>query len=200
MKNKLFLLTTLLLIFSIFSCKREDDPKLDNPDVLSENIDSTLNSFYPKPTPSSNFELIYRQNFTGLNGFDINLSWYDPSTIHGIYLHFNNNVGDVLIDSNGFIKSFDSGIRIDSTLSGNWSGLDDGIIALDYVANPGANKGNLAGLGDKYIAFRAVNMSLPHLKYYGWLRLSVSANGREVKLFSIGYQKNPNTSLYTGEL
>ena len=200
MRKLLLIICSILLISIITSCKNEQDPTNDNPDVISVQIDTTLKSFYPASGPG--FEQIYTYNFTNVDcSFDIDIYWYDPAASHGIYLHFNNNVGDVLLDANGFIKSFNSGIKIDSTLAGTWSGdSDDGIFSLDYVLFPAANKGNLAGLDDKYIVFRAFSDVLPHLKYYGWMRVSVSANGRDVKVISIGYQKNANTSLKTGEL
>lgn len=200
--KKQFIAAACAIILFIGSCKKEEVANLDNPDIVSMQIDSTLKNFYVKPTPSSTFEQVYSYSFATVDcGFSINLYWYDPAESHGIYLHFNNNVGDVLTDANGFIKAFDSGIKIDSTLSGNWSGIsNDGIFSLDYVSNPSANKGNLAGKGDKYIAFRAFSDTAPQLKYYGWLRVSVSANGREIKVLSVGFQKNANTALKTGEL
>ena len=199
MKKIIFLLFVCASVFFITSCKNEEDPTNDNPDVTSVQIDTTLKSFFPNTAP--NFEILFVQNFTNAQPFSINLSWYDPTESHGIYLHFNNSVGDVLIDANGFIKAFNSGIKIDSTLAGTWSGLSlDGIFSLDYVAYPSANKGNLAGQGDKYIVFRALSDALPQQKYYGWLRVNVSATGRDLKVISIGFQKNANTSLRTGEL
>jgi hypothetical protein len=201
MLKSLFVLLVYSSIFFTISCKSEEDPTNDNPDVISVQVDTVLKSFYPKPSPSATFEQIYRYNFSVVNcSFDINLNWPDPAETHGIYMHFNNSVGDALTDASGFIKSFNSGIKIDSTLAGYWTGFTDGKISLDYVSNPLANKGNLAGQGDKYIVFRAFSDVLPYLKYYGWLRVSVSANGRDVKVISIGYQRNANTSLRTGEL
>lgn len=201
------LVTPIVIIASLMGCKKEETPFIDNPDVHSVQIDSVLKSFYPKPTPSSTFEGIYLWNFLQppINldcAFFINFYWYDPAVKHGIYLHFNNSVGDVLLDDNGFIKGFNSGVKIDSTLAGTWSGLNDGVISYDYVANPAAEKGNLAGKGDKYIVFSAHdnNPATSHFKYYGWMRVRVSENGREMKILSIGFQKNPNTALYTGEL
>lgn len=200
MHKSFFVLLLCTSVLFISSCKNEEDPTNDNPDVISLQIDTTLKSFYPAAGPG--YEQMYTYNFTNVDcSFDIDMYWYDPVESHGIYLHFNNNVGDVLLDANGFVKSFNSGIKIDSTLAGTWSGgSDDGIFSLDYVLNPAANKGNLAGQSDKYIVFRAFSDVLPHLKYYGWMRVSVSANGRDVKVISIGYQKNANTSLKTGEL
>jgi len=200
MHKSFFVLLLCTSVLFISSCKNEEDPTNDNPDVISLQIDTTLKSFYPAAGPG--YEQMYTYNFTNVDcSFDIDMYWYDPVESHGIYLHFNNNVGDVLLDANGFVKSFNSGIKIDSTLAGTWSGgSDDGIFSLDYVLNPAANKGNLAGQSDKYIVFRAFSDVLPYLKYYGWMRVSVSANGRDVKVISIGYQKNANTSLKTGEL
>lgn len=198
MRKLLFLLFVCASVFLAISCKNESDPTNDNPDVTSVQIDSTLKSFFVNSAP--NYESVFIQSFTNAQPFSINLSWYDPTESHGIYLHFNNNKGDALIDANGFIKSFDSGVKIDSTLSGIWSDNVDGRFSLDYVVNPSANKGNLAGQGDKYIVFRAFSDALPQLKYYGWLRVNVSANGRDVEVISIGFQKNANTSLRTGEL
>lgn len=186
----------------IFSCKKEDVVTLDNPNVAAVQLDSTLGSYYPKPVPAPtyNFKSMYAFAFPNVDcGFTINMYWYDPTETHGIYLHFDGSVGDILIDANGFVKSFDSGIKIDSTLSGTWSGYKDGRLSYDYALYPSANKGNLAGQGDKYIIFRAFSYSLPALKYYGYLRLRVSENGRDVKIISIAYQKNPNTSFTTGE-
>lgn len=201
MKKYLILSFAAVVVFFISSCKADKDPDIDNPDVESKQIDAALKSFYLKPTPSSTFEQIYSYNFPNVScGFDIDIDWYDPDTSHGIYMHFNNNVGDVLLDANGFIKSFDSAVKIDSTLAGTWSGPNDGIFSLDYVSNPSVNKGNLAGQGDKYIVFRAFSYASPQLKYYGWLRVTVSANGRDVKVMSIGFQKNPNSGLKTGDL
>lgn len=205
MRKLFFIVSSIILVSVFFSCKKEEDPTNDNPDVYSNTVDTTLKSFYLKPTPSSTFENIYYWDFSTpplsiYCGFAINIYWYDPAASHGIYLHFNNSIGDVLLDANGFVKGFNSGITIDSTLTGSWSSLTDGILSLDYVINPSANKGNLAGQGDKYIVFRAFDEVMPQLKYYGWLRVNVSANGREVKVLSIGFQKNPNTSLKTGEL
>ena len=200
MRRLLFIIISILLVVNISSCKTEEDPTNDNPDVLSLQIDSTLKPFFPNTTDG--FETIFNYNFPfAINPFSINLYWYDPEEKHGIYWHFNNNDGDVLTDANGFAKAFDSGVTIDSTMAGTWSGNSaDGILSYDYVANPAANKGNLAGQGDKYIAFRAINDVSPHLKYYGWLRVKVSENGRQAEIISIGFQKNPNTSLRTGEL
>jgi hypothetical protein len=196
-----FLMTSMVLLFS--SCKVEDDPTNDNPDVTSVQVDSTLKSFYANSV--SGFEGIYGYNFNSSPLFTdcvllIDLYWYDPASSHGIYLHFNNSVGDVLTDDNGFIKSFDSGVKIDSTLVGTWSGNDDGIFSYDYIVNPLANKGNLAGQGDKYIVFRVFSGTLPQQKFYGWMRVSVTANGRTLKVIAIGFQNNANTSLRTGEL
>jgi hypothetical protein len=42
--------------------------------------------------------------------------------------------------------------------------------------------------------------ALPQNKYYGWLRVNVAANGRDIKVLSIGFQKNANMNLRTGEL
>lgn len=203
MKNKL-LHTALLLLSAVsilISCKKETVKGIDNPDVESATIDSTLKSFYPKPNISATFEGIYSYAFpNAVNGFAINLYWYDPAATHGIYLHFNNNIGDVLVDNDGFILGFDSGIQIDSTTAGKWSNGADGIFSFDYVVNPSTNKGNLAGKGDKYILFRAYSDSAPQEKYYGWVRVTVSANGRNLEIHAIGYQKNPNTALLTGEI
>ena len=110
MKNILFL---ILISVGIISCKVDEDPDIDNPNVESKQIDSTLKSFYPKPSPSSTFEQIYTYNFSVVScAFDIDLYWYDPTSSHGIYLHFDNSIGDALIDANGFIKSFDTGVKI----------------------------------------------------------------------------------------
>lgn len=199
MKKLLFFLLVCASIFFITSCKNETDPSNDNPDVTSLQIDSTLKSFFPVAGPD--FDIIYSFNFPNVNcAFDIDLGWFSDASQDGIYLHFNNSIGDVLIDANGFIKSFNSGVQIDSTLAGTWSENIDGKFSLDYIAQPSSNKGNLAGQGDKYIVFRAFSDALAQLKYYGWMRVNVSANGREVKVISIGFQKNANTSLRTGEL
>ncbi|MCB0506884.1 MAG: hypothetical protein KDD21_01165 [Bacteroidetes bacterium] len=203
-KFNLIFATILCWAFLFVACKKETTPDNDNPDVYSVDIDSTLKSFYPKPTPTTNFEGIYAYGFDSnpLNiycALILNLNWYDPASTYGIYWHFNNGDGNVLRDANGFIQGFDSGVKIDSTLAGDWTN-SDGCLAIDYVANPSANKGNLAGKGDKYIVFRAFEYTNPALKYYGWLRVTVSANGRDVVVHSIGFQKNPNTSLKTGEL
>jgi len=194
--------TSIVLLFTLllFSCKQEEVVSLDNPNVASVNMDTTLKSYYPKPTPSSTFESLFGYNFPNVNcQFSINMSWYDPESSHGIYAHFNNSVGDFLIDDAGFIKTFNSGVKIDSTLAGNWSGNVDGRISYDYILNPSANKGNLAGQGDKYIIFRAFSEMIPTLKYYGYVRIRVSENGRDVKVISLAYQQNPNTSFITGE-
>lgn len=199
--KKLFQISIFIFAVSaIFSCKQEEGPSLDNPNVISTQIDSTLKNYYPKPSPASTFENIFTTSFPNdAESFSMNMNWYDPVETNGIYLHFNNTVGDFLLDEKGFVKSFDSGVKIDSTLAGTWSGNQNGIISYDYVLYPAADKGNLAGQGDKYIIFRAFSYDLPTLKYYGNLRLSVSANGREVKIVSIAYQKNPNSSFVTGE-
>ena len=189
----------MLLTATFFSCKQEEIPSLDNPDINSQQIDTTLKSYYPKPS-SADFEQIYSYVFPNVNcGFDIDMWWYAPTATNGLRLHFNNSVGDVLIDNNGFVKSFDSGIKIDSTLAGNWSGSSDGILSYDYILYPSADKGNLAGQGDKYIVLRAFSDAIPSLKYYAYLRLRISADGRDVKIISIAYQKNPNTGFNTGE-
>ncbi len=198
MRKSYLFFFVIAAVFVFNGCSIDEDPTNDNPDVSSIQIDSTLKSFFPNTAP--NFEIVFVQNFTNAQAFTINFSWFDPTDSHGIYLDFNNNIGDALVDANGFIKSFDSGVKIDSTLAGTWSDNVDGRFSLDYVANPSANKGNLAGQGDKYIIFRAFSDALPQLKYYGWLRVNVSANGRELKVISIGFQKNANTNLRTGEL
>jgi len=204
MKKNILLFGYLILSVLIFSCKKLATPSFDNPDVISQSIDTTLKSFYPQMAPSPAFEGIYNYDFSAhlpsSSILIINLYWYAPSNTHGIYLHFNNNDGDVLIDNNGFIQSFDSGIKIDSTISGSWSENEDGIFAFDYVNNPSAHKGNLAGKSDKYIVFRATDHSNPLLFYYGWLRVTVSENGRNLIVHSIGFQKNANESLKTGEV
>lgn len=199
--KKLFQISIVILFVSILaSCKQEDVVTLDNPDVNSQQIDTTLKSYYPKPSASSTEEVMYSYRFPNVNcNFSINMNWENLVATHGVYLSFNDSIGDVLIDVNGFVKSFDSGIKIDSTLAGTWSGNIDGIISNDYILYPAADKGNLAGQGDKYIVFRAFSDMLPALKYYGYLRLRVSADGRDVKIISIAYQKNPNTSFVTGE-
>ncbi len=199
--KKLFQISIVILFISVFSaCKQEDDPTLDNPSVVSIQVDSTLKSYYPNPLLSSTFESIFNTSFAnGVNGFVINMDWNEPTAANGLYLHFNDFVGDVLLDENGFIKAFNSGVKIDSTLAGTWSGNVDGIISFDYILNPLANKGNLAGQGDKYIVFRAFSEMLPTYKYYGNLRLRVSADGRDVKIIAIAYHKNPNVGFTTGE-
>ncbi len=200
MKKILNIFVFVLVSVIMFSCKEENIVSLDNQEVASQDFDTTLKSYYPKPSASSTFESIYDYSFSNVVcGFSISMQWFNSSDSDGVYLHFNNSVGDVLIDANGFVKSFDSGIKIDSTLSGTWSGYKDGRLSYDYALYPSANKGNLAGQGDKYIIFRAFSYSLPALKYYGYLRLRVSENGRDVKIISIAYQKNPNTSFTTGE-
>ena len=205
MKKFILFFVFAAIVMQFTSCKVEDDPTNDNPDVTSVAIDTTLKSFYVKPTPSSTFEGIYAYDFNTSPLFIystliINFYWYDPVAEHGIYLHFNNSIGDALMDENGFLKAFDSGVKIDSTLAGTWSGYDDGVFSYDYIANPSANKGNLAGQGDKYIVFRAYDGGAPQNKHYGWLRVNVAANGRDIKVLSIGFQKNANMSLRTGEL
>lgn len=98
MQRLLFILLVCSSLFFAVSCKNEEDPTNDNPDVTSVQIDTTLKSFYPAAGPG--FEQIYTYNFTNVNcSFDIDIDWYDPVTSHGIYLHFNNNVGDVLLDA-----------------------------------------------------------------------------------------------------
>lgn len=197
---------SILFLFSflfLFSCKTEDDPTNDNPNVYSQELNNTLKSFYTPPPIGTSFEGIFSYSFdqAPLNiycGILLNLNWYDPTDTHGIYWYFNNGVGDVLTDNNGFVKAFDSGIKIDSTLTGTWT--YNAKISLDYVVNPSANKGNLAGQGDKYIVFRAFDPDRPQLKFYGWFRATVSENGRNVTVHSIGYQTLSNTSLRTGEL
>jgi hypothetical protein len=191
----------ILFLGCLSSCKQENEVSLDNPNVASVQLDTTLGSYYPKPSSATtNFKNMYSYVFNNVDAsFSINMYWPDSVALNGIYLHFNNNIGDILIDNNGFVKTFDSGVKIDSTLSGNWSGSNDGVLSYDYVLYPFANKGNLAGQGDKYIIFRAFSATLPALKYYGYVRLSISANGREVKIINIAYQKNPNTSFTTGE-
>jgi len=202
MKKSIYIFTIAIILITIFSCKQEDVVTLDNPNVVSVQLDSTLGSYYPKPVPAPtyNFKNMYSYGFPNVDaGFAINMYWYDPVASHGIYLHFDNSEGDVLVDGNGFVKAFDSGVKIDSTLSGTWSGYGDGRLSYDYALYPSANKGNLAGQGDKYVVFRAFSGALPALKYYGYVRLSVSANGRDVKIINIAYQKNPNTGFSTGE-
>ncbi len=203
MKKSILFSLFALVVLTFSSCKVEDDPTNDNPNVTSVQVDSTLKSFYANSTPG--LEGIYGYDFSSSPLFTdcvllINLYWYNPASSNGIYLHFNNSKGDVLTDNNGFIKSFDSGVKIDSTLAGTWSGYNDGVFSYDYIANPSANKGNLAGQGDKYIVFRAFSGALPQQKYYGWMRVSVTANGRTLKVIAIGFQNNANTSLRTGEL
>jgi hypothetical protein len=205
MKKLILFFVFAAIVLQFTSCKVEDDPTNDNPDVTSVVIDTTLKSFYVKPTPSSTFESIYAFDFSTSPLFInsilfINLNWNDAVEEHGIYLNFTTTTGDALIDGNGFLKAFDSGVKIDSTLAGTWSGYDDGVFSYDYIANPSANKGNLAGQGDKYIVFRAYDGGSPQNKYYGWLRVNVAANGRDIKVLSIGFQKNANMSLRTGEL
>ena len=205
MKKLILFFVFAAIVLQFTSCKVEDDPTNDNPDVTSVAIDTTLKSFYVKPTPSSTFEGIYAFDFSTSPLFInstlfINLNWNDAVEEHGIYLNFTTTTGDALIDGNGFLKAFDSGVKIDSTLAGTWSGYDDGVFSYDYIANPSANKGNLAGQGDKYIVFRAYDGGTPQNKYYGWLRVNVAANGRDIKVLSIGFQRNANMSLRTGEL
>ncbi|MBK9330407.1 MAG: hypothetical protein IPM95_14160 [Sphingobacteriales bacterium] len=187
------------------SCAKTDDPGIDDPDVYSVQVDSTLKSFYTGP--DNTYEAIFGWDF---NQFPLNLDctmfidlyWYGSTSIHGIYIHFNNLDGDVLMDNNGFVKAFDSGVTIDSTTAGTWSGPNDAVVAYDYVSHPSADSGNLAGKGDKYIAFSAHtgNAATSHLKHYGWMRVQVSGTGRVMKVLAIGFQKKSNTSLYTGEI
>ena len=194
-----FLLLVIFIGLTI-SCKQEDTPSLNNPNVVSFQLDTVLKNYYPRPSVSADSEILFRTSFAnGANGFEINMNWFGDASQDGIYMHFNNNVGDVLIDANGFIKSFDSGIKIDSALNGIWSGNMDGRIAYDYILYPSANKGNLAGQGDKYIIFRVFSDLLPAFKYYGYMRIKISADGRETKIISVAYQKNPNTGFLTGE-
>lgn len=201
MKKSFFFFFMIVAILMVSSCKNEEDPTNDNPNVTSILVDSTLRSFYLKPSPGATFESIYAYTFPNVNcNLSINIYWYDPASVHGIYLHFNNYAGDILTDANGFVKAFDSGATIDSTTAGTWSGFNDGKFSLDYVSNPSADKGNLAGKGDKYIVFRAFSDAEPQFKFYGWMRVTVSANGRDVKVIAIGFQKNSNTALRTGEL
>jgi hypothetical protein len=201
MKKITHLILVAIVSTLLFSCKQEDVVTLDNPNVVSVQLDSTLGSYYPKPTATlTNFKNMYSYEFPNLDCmFSINMNWFNTSDSDGVYFHFNNTIGDVLVDGNGFVKSFNSGVKIDSTLSGTWSGYGDGRLSYDYALYPSANKGNLAGQGDKYIIFRAFSGALPALKYYGYVRLSVSANGRDLKIINIAYQKNPNTSFTTGE-
>ncbi len=206
---KKIIITTLVIsiLSTLLSCKKENELIIDNPNIFSVQIDSSLRSFYPQPDTSSTSATIYNWNFNQdplniASSFTLFINWNTSPAYHGIYLHFNNQDGDILLDNDGFVKAFDSGITLDSTLAGNWSGINDGIISYDYIAHPDAIKGNLAGKGDKYIAFRAhsINPATAHFKHYGWMRIEVSANGRAVKIIAIGFQKIPNTSLYTGEL
>ncbi len=208
MKRILFTGLIITCISFLFSCSKADDPGIDNENVYSVTIDSSLKSFYPKPTPSSMEESIFAWSF---NQFPLSINcsmlfklyWYgDDASIHGIYTHFNDLNGDVLMDSNGFVKAFDSGVTIDSTTAGTWSGPNDAVVAYDYINHPTADSGNLAGKGDKYIVFSAHtgDAATAHLKHYGWIRVRVSGSGRELKVLSIGFQKKANTSLYTGEL
>jgi hypothetical protein len=201
MKKITHLILVAIVSTLLFSCKQEDVVTLDNPNVVSVQLDSTLGSYYPKPTATlTNFKNMYSYEFPNLDCmFSINMNWFNTSDSDGVCFHFNNTIGDVLVDGNGFVKSFNSGVKIDSTLSGTWSGYGDGRLSYDYALYPSANKGNLAGQGDKYIIFRAFSGALPALKYYGYVRLSVSANGRDLKIINIAYQKNPNTSFTTGE-
>nr|HPN20176.1 hypothetical protein [Chitinophagales bacterium] len=127
MKKFILFFVFAAIVMQFTSCKVEDDPTNDNPDVTSVAIDTTLKSFYVKPTPSSTFESIYAFDFTTSPLFInsilfINLNWNDAVEEHGIYLNFTTTTGDALIDGNGFLKAFDSGIKIDSTLAGTWSG------------------------------------------------------------------------------
>jgi hypothetical protein len=201
MKKITHLILVAIVSTLLFSCKQEDVVTLDNPNVVSVQLDSTLGSYYPKPIATlTNFKNMYSYEFPNLDClFSINMNWFNTSDSDGVYFHFNNTIGDILVDGNGFVKSFNSGVKIDSTLSGTWSGYGDGRLSYDYALYPSANKGNLAGQGDKYIIFRAFSGALPALKYYGYVRLSVSANGRDLKIINIAYQKNPNTSFTTGE-
>ncbi len=188
-------------VLTVISCKKENTPDQDNPDVQSVQIDTTLKSYYINSSPDTTSEIIYKYDFGTIGSpLSINMYWAGPADVHGIYLHFDSWAGDVLMDNNGFIKGFNSGVTIDSTLSGTWNGATNPVFSYDYVLYPSANKGNLAGQGDKYIVFRTYTNLLPQLKYYGWLRVRVSDNGRDMKVISIGYQKNPNKSLFTGEL
>lgn len=206
--QKLFFTGLIISCITILSsCSKADDPGIDNENVYSVTIDSSLKSFYPKPTPSSTEEPIFRWDF---NQFPLSINsamvfkiyWYGDAPIHGIYINFDGLDGDVMLDDNGFVKAFDSGVTIDSTTAGTWSGPNDGVVAYDYIAHPSADSGNLAGKGDKYIVFSAHtgDAATSHLKHYGWMRVQVSGSGREVKILSMGFQKKANTSLYTGEL
>lgn len=117
---------------------------------------------------------------------------------NGYYVHFNNDVGTFLSNEKGQAIAFESGETIGDNTAGSWNSTV--AISYDYVLNPSLNKGELAGKGDKYIAVKIWDGATEGTSYYyGWIKLNVSADGRDIKILSEAVQLDAGKSLKAGE-
>lgn len=190
-------------IFILSACKKDKkETDVDDPNINVEMTNKTLDTYVPQPTPNDRFRYTYSLDFDkDPLKIDCSLgfvmSW--ERNPNGYYLHFNNSVGQLLVNSNGFAKAFDKGATIDGSLSG-WN--SDGALAYDYVNAPNADKGELAGKGDKYFAVKLIDgrsSSGQNSPYYGWVKVNVAANGRDVKVLEVGFQTTAGKALKTGD-
>lgn len=194
----------LIAAISIVSaCKKDKkETEVDDPAIGVEIVNKPLDTYIPQPTPNDRFRYTYSIDFDN-TALKINcnlgfvMSW--ERNPNGYYLHFNNSVGQLLVNSNGFAKAFDKGATIDGSLAG-WN--SDGALAYDYVKEPNADKGELAGKGDKYFAVKLIdgsNGTGQNPLYFGWVKVNVSANGRDVKVLEFGFQTVAGKGIKTGD-
>ena len=200
-KATVFCLMTLTFLIS--ACKKDKkEIEVDDPSISVEVVNKTLDTFVPQPTPTDRFRYTHSIDFdkdplkiSCSLGFV--MSWENGP--HGYYLHFNNSVGQLLVNAKGLARAFDKGTTIDGSLTG-WN--SDGALAYDYVKEPNADKGELAGKGDKYFAIKLINgrsSTGQNTPYYGWVKVNVAANGRDVKVLEVGFQTTAGKALKTGD-
>jgi hypothetical protein len=121
----------------------------------------------------------------GVYGLDI---WWHPSpeVVVNVWTDY-----EVLAGTDSMPKALNMGDDISAGSTGIWA-------KLSYQClNCGGSIGNWKGVTDKYLAFREKDASGKY--YYGWIRLSIPANGTSFTIKDYAKNSIANTALKAGQ-
>ncbi|HMV14804.1 MAG: hypothetical protein IT275_12025 [Chitinophagales bacterium] len=196
MKTSVKFSIILFCIFSlIFSCKKKSLTP-NNPDVNSRIIDSV--SVVPAGNGRSEAPIDADEDGTT----DFYLVSYTDDDAYITSLDAEQVIGDNNFSTDGFNGAavYNEQAIIDSVSVPKGprppKAIWDNLANCSYVAFVGGIEG-LAGKGDSYLGFY---LEKSDGKHYGWLKLNIPADGKSIKLISIGYHTKPRTAILAGEL
>ena len=192
--NKLSCILILsVLTISIYSCRKKSTTP-DNPDVSSSIIDSVSVA----PAGNGKREAAIDADKDGVTDFFLSTTNDDGAYSTDLdALQVLNNT-NFTTDGSGFLAEIGENAIIDSVSVPKgprppraiWSNFANCSFA------DGLNLEGYAGIGDFFAGFY---LEKPDGKHYGWLKLNIPAEGKSIKLLSLGYHTKPRTAIKAGE-